>query len=395
MNQLPPRLHSIDVFRAITMLLMVFVNDVDSVHHIPEWIKHAPDEADKLGFADTIFPAFLFIVGLSLPFAIHNRLRKGMPVYQIAWYIATRALALLVMGFFHVNLENYNEAAAFPMPVWELLITLAFFLIWLDYAPSFPKIKRYLLQAAGVVILVVMAFLYQGGKPGASEPLQTNWWGILGLIGWAYLTAALIYLFSGGRLWVQVLALFFFYALCVAVHAGWITDIAGIREYVWPSGSGSIIALTMTGVVVSCLYSKLFAGHRMRLFGWLLPAMGISAILIGFVVRPFGGISKVHDTPAWVGICSGISMLVFGGLIWLIDVKQKQHWFHFIRPAGTSTLTCYLLPYFLYAILYLLDFKYPAPFDAGMGGVIRSLVIAFLMVRLTGWLEKKRLRLQI
>jgi predicted acyltransferase len=77
MYQLPKRLQSIDVFRAITMLLMIFVDDVDSVKNIPEWIKHAATGADGLGFTYTVFPAFLFIVGLSLPFAITNRIKKG------------------------------------------------------------------------------------------------------------------------------------------------------------------------------------------------------------------------------------------------------------------------------------------------------------------------------
>ncbi len=41
MKSLPVRLHSIDVFRAVTMFLMIFVNDVGAVTNIPEWIKHA------------------------------------------------------------------------------------------------------------------------------------------------------------------------------------------------------------------------------------------------------------------------------------------------------------------------------------------------------------------
>ena len=36
--------------------------------------------------------------------------------------------------------------------------------------------------------------------------------------------------------------------------------------------------------------------------------------------------------------------------IYLIDLKQKQNWFSAIKPAGTSTLTAYLLPYIHYAI---------------------------------------------
>ena len=123
----PARLLSIDVFRAVTMFFMIFVNDVDGVKNIPEWIKHVSAKADGLGFADTIFPAFLFIVGLSLPFALNRRINNGDSFYNTAVYILARSIVLLVMGFFHVNLESYNSTAILPKAVWEIFITVAFF----------------------------------------------------------------------------------------------------------------------------------------------------------------------------------------------------------------------------------------------------------------------------
>ena len=142
MKQLPSRLKSIDVFRAITMLLMIFVNDVSSVKDIPGWIEHVAANEDGLGFADTVFPAFLFIVGLTLPFAIRNRIKKGDSIFSISIYIITRSVALLVMGFFHVNSEEYSSAAILPQALWIITITIAFFLIWLDYNPSMAKTKK-------------------------------------------------------------------------------------------------------------------------------------------------------------------------------------------------------------------------------------------------------------
>ncbi len=64
MTQINRRLSSVDAFRAITMLLMIFVNDLILDKGIPDWLEHAREGEDRLGFADTIFPAFLFIVGL-------------------------------------------------------------------------------------------------------------------------------------------------------------------------------------------------------------------------------------------------------------------------------------------------------------------------------------------
>ena len=67
------RIASIDILRALTMVLMIWVNDFWSLTNIPKWLKHASATEDYLGFSDIIFPLFLFIVGLSIPFAIQQR----------------------------------------------------------------------------------------------------------------------------------------------------------------------------------------------------------------------------------------------------------------------------------------------------------------------------------
>ncbi|HSC37217.1 MAG TPA: DUF5009 domain-containing protein [Chitinophagaceae bacterium] len=395
MNQLPTRFKSIDVFRAITMLLMVFVNDLDPVKNVPEWLKHVGKNVDGLGFADTIFPAFLFIVGLSLPFAIDNRLKKGQSRGRVAVYILTRSLALLLMGFFHVNLENYNPAALLPKAVWEILITVAFFLVWLDYPRDMPLRKRYVLQGAGIVLLVLMALLFKGGNETHPVGLRTSWWGILGLIGWSYLICSIIYLLSKGLLVVQLAAAVFFFVFNLRVHAGWMDELLDAKPSIWIVGNGAVPAFTMAGVVISCLYTRFAVKDRIRVFQAVLPAAGIGMMALGFLLRSYDGISKLRGTPSWVGICTGISMLVFGLLVWLIDRRQKENWFKVIMPAGTSTLTCYLIPYLLYSMYKLVGFQYPTLLNEGVGGLIRSMLVALLAVLLTGWLEKKRLRLKI
>ena len=160
---LPKRLLSIDVFRGITMLLMIFVNDASGIDNIPKWIDHVDGDVDGLGFADTIFPAFLFIVGLSLPFAIKGRIIKGESFYSIAGYILVRAAALIIMGFFHMNLEDYHsgDGALVSRAVWTLGITVSFFLIWLDYPLNVSKSKKYALMGLGILLLAEMAYIYK------------------------------------------------------------------------------------------------------------------------------------------------------------------------------------------------------------------------------------------
>ncbi|MBV9961383.1 MAG: DUF5009 domain-containing protein [Parafilimonas sp.] len=394
MIQQSRRLQSIDVFRAVTMFFMIFVNDVDGVKNIPVWIGHVDRYTDGLGFADTIFPAFLFIVGLSIPFALNKRMHSNENRGKITLHICLRSLALIVMGFFHVNLENYSETALLPEPVFEILATLAFFLIWLDYKPATNKIKQNVLQVVGVAILIVLFFLYKGNKHGEIVGMRPQWWGILGLIGWAYLTCSLVYLFSKGRLsiLVPVLVLFLVYN---TINQTFILDsFSDILKYFWPLNTGSEVSLIMAGIIISVIYKQYIGGSKQRFFLTMLMAATIM-IVLGFLIRPFGGISKIDATPSWACICICISIAVFTLLVYLVDVKQKANWFKIIKPAGTSTLTCYLIPYFLYSFLWLFHFNYPWFLNEGSGGILRSFAIAFIVILITGFLEEKHIRLKI
>ncbi len=396
MKQLQRRLLSIDSFRALTMLLMIFVNDFDGVEKVPEWVKHAHANEDALGFADVIFPAFLVIVGLSIPFAIKSKLNRGQSRERVFLTILTRSLALLVMGIFHVNLENYSPSAVLPEPVWEILITIGFFLIWMDYPETVKKNTRILLQAAGIVLLAVMAVVYKGvNESGVLVPMQPQWYGILGLIGWSYLVCASICLFSKGKLIVQFFAWAFFFLFSVAAHAHLLNWLQPVHRFIWIVGSGSMPAFTMAGVAVSVLYAAMAGRNKDSLFWMLLIAFGVLNIVIGFATRPLDGISKIHDTPSWVGICSGIAILVFALMIYLVDIKEHNNWFKAIRPGGTNTLTCYLIPYILYSLYELVGFHFPQFLNEGWGGFIRSLATAFVVIWIAGVLERRGVRMKI
>ena len=84
-------------------------------------------------------------------------------------------------------------------------------------------------------------------------------------------------------------------------------------------------------------------------------------------------------------------------LAYIVDLKNKTSWYRLLRPAGTITLTCYLLPDIHYAILRLLgeSWRVPEALRLGWIGVAKSLIYAFLIVLLTGLLEKKKIRLSV
>jgi heparan-alpha-glucosaminide N-acetyltransferase len=391
MNQLPLRILSIDVLRAITMFLMIFVNDVAGVANIPAWIEHTAADVDGMGFSDLIFPAFLFIVGLSLPFAIQSRRDKGAGLLSISAYIALRALALIVMGFFHVNLENYDHhSALLPYPVYTILITIGFFLVWLDYPAGISKVKKNGFIGLGIVLIAVLALLYKGGSAENPESLKPHWWGILGIIGWAYLVSAFVYLFSKGNIFVLMLAFVAFAAINVTVHMGI------FHYHLWIIGDASSITLLLGGVLITSMYKKLIGSKKYLDFWILIIFYGMLSFAFGMFIRPYaGGISKIYATPAWIFVCMGITILVFAFLIYLIDVRQKKDYFKLIKPAGTSTLTCYLIPYLLYSVFSLVHFHFPHFLSSGIGGIIRSFLMAFLVIGIVYFLEKKKLRLKV
>jgi heparan-alpha-glucosaminide N-acetyltransferase len=398
MMAIPRRLASVDAFRALTMFLMIFVNDLWSLKQIPGWLEHAGMMEDTLGLADTIFPAFLFIVGLSIPFAIRARISKGASRNSTIFHILSRSFALLVMGIFHVNLEEYNKTAAWlPKPWWQIGITIGFFLVWLDYSPRLTQWKRRCLQGSGILLLILLALIYKGGGPEETTWMRPHWYGILGLIGWSYLICALIYLIAKDRLGVLVAAFVFFLGFNIADQAGWLDFLDPVRSYIWIVGSGSLPALTMAGVVVAVLYRRMSdKGQRAR----ILPVLAIISLLVlvaGFAIRPLGGISKIRATPSWVLICMAISIAFFLLLIYIMDIRGKQRWMDPLRPGGTSTLTAYLLPYIHYAIYNLLGVSFALPLVLRTGGIgiLKSLIYAFVIILITGFLEKRRIRLSI
>jgi len=387
------RLISIDAFRAIVMILMIFVNDLWTLIDIPGWLEHVSADADGMGLADVVFPAFLFIVGLSVPYAIESRSKKGDTNTTVFFHIVARTIALLVMGLFLVNSESYADNAILPKDVWMILLVAAFFLIWMAYKnPESFTVK--LLRAGGVLLLAILAALYKTETGNGITAMGIHWWGILGLIGWAYFIASCVYLFSAGKPVIQVLALVFFMLFSSASFLDWLGPIESIKKYVWIAGDGSMPAFSMAGIITSIAYRNLSSANKKF---WILMVL-FAVVLIGFglLTRPVWGISKIRATPSWTAICSGIGILGFLVMVYISDIRKVASWYNYIKPAGTSTLTCYLIPYIHYALIGLLGLsQLPEVMRTGVPGLFKSLIYALLIVSVTGLLEKRNIRLKI
>ena len=388
MNEQQNRIFSIDVFRAITMMLMIFVNDFWSLTGIPLWLEHAHADQDFLGFSDIIFPCFLFIVGMSVPYAIRNRLAKGETNRQILAHIILRSLSLLVMGFFTVNIDHLNATASGISKEWfEIIMVLAFFLRWNLY-PKATDWKKHLylaLQITGVLILILLFVIFRGGKDGTSF-MTPSWWGILGLIGWTYLITASIYLFARKSPIYLIASWILFTFLNIAEQARWFhTPIPG---------GGAFQGFAFAGIAATLLIDRAkTAEKRLKL---PIQYLGIAILMIaaGFILRNFFIISKIHATPTWVFLCNGIAFGVFALVYFLVDLKGKGEWFRWISPAGSSTLTCYLIPYVYYSVATF-AFTLPVFLKTGAIGLGKSFVYTMIIIGITALLGKLKIKLKI
>jgi predicted acyltransferase len=376
------RLKSIDILRALTMLLMIFVNDLWSLTDIPGWLEHKAAHEDGMGLADVVFPAFLFIVGLSVPHAIRSRFKKGDTKWQVFKHILERTLALLIMGVFMVNLENIDsDKLLFSRSLWQILMTLSFFLIWNIYrGPVLGLLSPWIMRGLGWAILLFLAITYTGAGEEA-QWMRFHWWGILGLIGWGYLVSALVYLWLGNKPGWIALALLVLFLL----------NIFSIKLVV----SASNHALVLCGVFVTSVMIRLKGQERMQ---YLVPfLLGFAALLMlfGYLTRPAWGISKILATPSWTAICAGITVLVFAAIYLLADKAGWFRWAGIIEPAGSMTLTCYLVPYYIYAFRTLSGLTLPDTLTTGTIGILKSILFAILIIQLTGLLGKVNIKLKI
>ena len=152
----PQRVVAVDVFRALTMFLMLFVNDIPGLKNVPHWLMHAKMDEDMMGFSDTIFPAFLFCMGMSVSFAIQNRYRKGDNTLQVVTHIFRRTVALIAMGLFSVNSGGIEGGLSHQW--FSILMVVGFFLTWGVY-PKAEGTKKALFTAMKTAGVLLLAFL--------------------------------------------------------------------------------------------------------------------------------------------------------------------------------------------------------------------------------------------
>ncbi|MGD0890324.1 MAG: DUF5009 domain-containing protein [Terracidiphilus sp.] len=392
------RLASIDIFRGLTMTVMIFVNELAGVRGLPWWNYHMKANVDFMTYVDMVFPFFLFIVGLSMPLAIKSRLKRNPSLPALWMHVALRTASLMVLGLILANADDGDASRMIIRPaVWAILALAGAALFLNDYGDSARPAPLYRgLRIAGVVLVIAMFAIFRHTpNPEHISWIQIGYPEILGLIGYTYFAVALVYIPTRRWLWAP---LGWFVAMMVfnALSAGnWVKFADRLPYYLWPFSNGAMAGITLAGIVTSVIF---LGAHRWQTLGQktaLGLGFGVAALIAGWFLTPLG-ISKIRATPTWSFYSIGAAVLVFTALYWICDVKKKTGWAFFARPAGSNTLTTYLLPDFWDYILTAAGIHYlDTHFVYGWQGAVRSAVFTAFILAVAALLTRWKVRLQL
>jgi heparan-alpha-glucosaminide N-acetyltransferase len=404
------RLQSIDLLRGLDVLLMLFVNEMAGVSGTPVFLLHMPRGVDGMTLTDVVFPAFLFILGMSIPLALAGRLLRGQAPSAVWRHVLVRTGALLVLGVLMVNAERASPAGPVSPPLWNVLATVGAVLAWSVFTSAGgERWPRTSVRLVGALILIAAAVLYRAEGGSGLIQLRPYWWGILGLIGWAYLVAVSVYFLLRDRPAALLGCIVLLYCLYFADDAGRATWLIAWRPFLHVgSVLGSHGAVVLSGTLLTVMLREhQRAGRPPRQFVQpaLLYALGLAAA--GFLLHTLHGLhpvfqlSKIYATVPWCLLSSAVTAAAWVAVFALADVHGFRRWPRTVTLAGENALVAYLL-----APLALSLFELAAAAWGGVNpyyalsqptwlGTLRSALFAWAIVRACGWLRARGLRMQL
>ncbi|WP_159634164.1 DUF5009 domain-containing protein [Sphingobacterium composti Ten et al. 2007 non Yoo et al. 2007] len=396
MSNLNTRLLSIDIMRGITLFLMLFVNDL-YIKGVPKWLLHTEAHEDGMGLSDWVFPGFLFMVGVSIPFAIANRQRIGDSLYAIIGHILFRSASLIVISLLIFNKGKlYEEYVGISKFVWAIILYSAIFMVWNNYP---KKVERDILfkalQVIGVLLLLFLTITFRSGVEGEIGWLVRGWWGILGLIGWGYLVGALSALWCKDNILKCGILCLFFLGLNIFYSSNMLDFLMFLNPVFNVVLEGNIPFIVLTGVLIGMLIRQYKNVPSILIRNVLLLA--VVSLVLGFFLRNWFIISKIYATPSWGLICNGISLLLFALIYYIVDIRKLSNGLGIFLQAGQNSLTTYIIPDVVYLIIW--TYSSPVFFYKYVGNpiwcIVGSLVWAYAMLWLAILLKRIYVQLKL
>jgi predicted acyltransferase len=397
-RSLSPRIVSIDIFRGLTIAVMIFVNALSDVPGLPWWTYHAHASQDVMTYVDMVFPFFLFIVGMSLPLSVAQRLKRNPSLPSLWLHVFLRFVSLLVLGLILANADKADPVRmGIDGNLWGLLGLVSAAL----YLNVYPKSVRYphystVLRCIGLIGVVILFAIFRrqtdGGHAAWIDPSYPE---ILGLIAFTYLAVALLYIPTRGWKWAASVFFVLLLGLNLCSAGKLLAFPDRLPLWYWPFGNGAMSCIVMAGVVTSQIFLGIDRRPPVKRAIALSVCLAIVSLLLGWLSIPLG-ISKIRATPTWSLWSIGAAMLLFALIFWICDVKGWTAWAFLFRPAGSNTLLTYLLPDIWDFLLASLGITYlDTHLRFGAAGVWKTAAFTVCMLMLASLLTRAKLRFQL
>lgn len=318
------RLLSLDVFRGMTVALMILVNNPGDWGHIYWPLEHATWHGCTP--TDLVFPFFLFIVGVSIAFAFSGKKADQAAIRKLF----VRSLKLFGLGLFLALFPKFDITTVRIMGVLQR-ISLVYLICSLLFLKTSPRTHVSLL----VVLLV-------------------GYWAVLSLVPVPGVGAANLEPESNFGAWLDRLIL-------TEAHL-W----KAVRTWD-PEGLFSTLPAIATGLSGMLVGQWLLRKDQTESskIAWLFVA-GCGAMLLGWTWDAAGfPLNKSLWTSSYVCWTSGLAIVTLASLHWLIDVQEYRRWTKPFVVYGVNAITVFFLSGLIPRMMGLI--KIPLPDGDKMG----------------------------
>ena len=315
------RLVSLDVLRGLTMAAMVLVNDPGS-NPVYRQLDHA--EWHGATFSDMIFPCFLVMVGISTTLSFGARLSRGASHGHLALHTLRRGglivgLGLLLNLVFHIDFAHWRYPGVLQRI--GICYTLGALLYVALPGPDKGRYRRWReFGIAAVALVCLVAYwllLTRYPTPGFGPGHLDSYMSLPAVVDRAVFGVDHVYRFA-------------------------LTP--GMKAPTYdPEGVLSTLP-ALTNVLFGLLAGEqLRSGRPRRVQCGVLATMGTTLWLLGLGLSQWMPLNKKLWTSTFALFTSGIAILCFAGLLYLIDIRQHRRGWSFALVFGTNAILAYVL----------------------------------------------------
>jgi heparan-alpha-glucosaminide N-acetyltransferase len=391
------RIPAIDILKGLALFLILFVSDLYLPDALP-WSDTGLTSAAGTWLSGFAFTLFIFMFGMTIPFVIAKKINNGMNPIDISRLIISRAIVLIIIGVLMVNTGRVEPIlTGFGKYLWSLLMFVAVFLVWNRYPEkdnNFFTVTS--LRFTGLAIFVFLIFKFRSGTLENNGSIITGWWEIPGLLGWGYLICAFSFLALRNSLAGTFIIWLIFLIINLLSNLDLTRSLNPVRPYLGVILDGKIPLILLTGHLTSLVLKKYSQAEYRKIIIRIVFA-GVILIAAGLVLYKFILPVPTADNAGIVLIFCGINMLIFSFIYWLTEIKKRESWFIFFKPAGENFLTGYLAPFILYNLIWLTGIPLLFYRDSGNQVIVvaGSALWALLMIWLITVLKRLNIRLKI